>query len=189
VSRADLRIAVGEYALAETRLHLAVLRQYPELDLQPGYYWDHGIAKFPFDVTFEVPFNGNRGEIAEARTGRELAGQRMLAVQVGIYTEIAAAERAERTLRASEDVAQRQLEAAHKQEQQATAAFRLGAMDSLEMTSAQIFSLRAEIELVGVRAQLQAARNALEDVLHAPLSGPELNLTQAMSADRGASRS
>ncbi len=189
VSRADLRIAVGEYAVAETRLHLAVLRQYPELDLQPGYYWDHGIAKFPLDVTFEVPLNGNRGEIAEARAGRELAGQRMLAVQVGIYTEIAAAERAERTTRASEDVARRQVEAAQKQERQTATAFRLGAVDSLEMTSAQIFSLRAQLELVGVRAQLQAARDTLEDVLHTPLSGPELNLTQAISTDNVANRS
>ena len=186
LSRADLRIAIGEYAVAETRLHLAVVRQYPELDLQPGFYWDHGIAKFPFDVTFEVPFNGNRGEIAEARAGRELAGQHMLAVQIGIYTEIASAERAERIVRASEAVARRQLESAQEQEQQVETAFRLGAMDSLEMTGAQIFSLRAELELVGVRAQLQAARNTLEDVLHAPLSGPELSLTKAIPAAVGA---
>ena len=64
LSRADLGVAIGEYSMAETRLHQAVARQYPELLLEPGYYWDHGIAKFPFDVGFTLPFNGNKGEIS-----------------------------------------------------------------------------------------------------------------------------
>ena len=32
LSRADLAIAIGEYSMAETRLHQAVARQYPEFD-------------------------------------------------------------------------------------------------------------------------------------------------------------
>jgi hypothetical protein len=57
------------------------VRQYPQFQLSPGYYWDHGIAKFPFDVGFTLPlFNRSEGEIAEARAAREVAGQRMLAV-------------------------------------------------------------------------------------------------------------
>ena len=95
LSRADFGVAIGEYAMAETGLKLAVARQYPQLTLGPGYYWDHGIAKFPLDVGFTLPVNRNRGEIAEARAARELAGKRMLALQADIYGDIAAAERAE----------------------------------------------------------------------------------------------
>ena len=87
LSRADLGVAIGDYAAAEAKLQQAVARQYPQLTLSPGYYWDHGIAKFPFDVGFTLPLNGNRGEIAEARAGRELAGQRMLATQADIFGE------------------------------------------------------------------------------------------------------
>lgn len=182
LSRTDLRIAIGEYAAAESKLQLAVARQYPQLVLQPGFYWDHGIAKFPFDVAFELPFNRNRGEIAEARAGRELAGQRMLAVQATIYGQIAEAERAEHIARASDEVAERQLQAAQKQAQQSDLALRLGAMDALERTSAQIFAIRAQLELIQIRTQLQASRNTLEDVLRTPLSGPELALAKSMSA-------
>ena len=109
LSRADLGVAIGEYAAAEAKLKLSIARQYPQFVLSPGYYWDHGIAKFPFDVGFTLPFNGNRGEIAEARAGRELAGQRLLALQAEIYGDIAAAERAEQIARASADAAERQL--------------------------------------------------------------------------------
>ena len=176
LSRADLGVAISEYAGAEAKLQLAIAHQYPQLTLSPGYYWDHGIAKFPFDVGFTLPLNGNRGEIAEARAARELAGQRLLALQADIYGQIEAAERDERIARQSADAAQRRLAAVRQQVEQANLALRLGAAGAQESVSAQILAAQAELEVLQTRAQLQASRNNLEDVLHAPLSGPELEL-------------
>jgi cobalt-zinc-cadmium efflux system outer membrane protein len=180
LSRADLGVAIGEYSAAEARLRQSIARQYPQFVLSPGYYWDHGIAKFPFDVGFTLPFNGNRGEIEEARAGRELAGQRMLALQAGIYGEIVAAERAEQIARASTDAAERQLQAARHQQQSADLGLKLGAADAQEQLSAQILAVRAELEVVQMRTELQVSRNTLEDVLHVPLSGPELALAMSL---------
>ena len=180
LSRADLGQAMAAYASAEARLQLSVARQYPQLVLSPGYYWDHGIAKFPFDVGFTLPLNRNKGEIAEARAGRELAGQRMLALQADIYGAIVAAERAEHIARASADAAQRRLETVRRQKQTADLSFSLGAADAEDQLVAEILAMRAELELVQMRAQLQSSRNNLEDALHAPLSGPELALAKSM---------
>lgn len=176
LSRADLGVAIGEYSAAEAKLRLAIAHQYPQFTLSPGYYWDHGIAKFPFDVGFTLPLNGNRGEIAEARAGREVAGQRLLALQAGIYGEIEAAEREEHTARLSAETAQRRLASVQRQVQHADLALRLGAADVQEQVGARILAAQAELELLQMRAHLQASRNNLEDVLHAPLSGPELEL-------------
>jgi outer membrane protein TolC len=176
LSRADLGVAMGSYAAAEAKLQLAIAHQYPEFTLSPGYYWDHGIAKFPLDVGFLLPLNGNRGEIAQARAGRELAGQNMLALQADIYGEIEAAERAENVARLSVTAAERRLAGVRRQEQQADMALRLGASDQQEQVGAQILAAQTELEVLQMRAQLQAARNNLEDVLRAPLSGPELAL-------------
>jgi CRISPR system Cascade subunit CasA len=181
LSRADLGVAIGEYAAAETKLKLSIARQYPEFVLSPGYYWDHGIAKFPFDVGFTLPLNGNRGEIAEARAGRELAGQRLIALQADIYGDIAAAERAEQIARASADAAERRLEAARRQQRAADLGLKLGAADAEESLSAAILAMRTELEVLEARARLQESRNNLEDVLHVPLSGPELGLAKSMS--------
>jgi CRISPR system Cascade subunit CasA len=180
LSRADLGIAIGEYAAAEAKLRLSIARQYPQFVLSPGYYWDHGIAKFPFDVGFTIPINGNKGEIAEARAGRELAAQRMLALQAGIYGEIVAAERAEHIARASADAADRQLQAARRQQHSVDLGYQLGAVDVQDQVGADIVAARAELELVQMRAQLQDSRNNLEDVLHVPLSGPELALANSL---------
>jgi outer membrane protein TolC len=189
LSRSDLGMAIDDYSAAEAKLHLAIARQYPQYELNPGFYWDHGIAKFPFDVSFALPFNGNKGEIAEARAGRDLAGQRMLALQAAIYGEVAAAERAEQVARASMTSAERQLQAARRQQQQVDLGLRLGAADSLEQIGAQIIAMRVELEVIQMRAQLQISRNVLEDALHAPLSGPELKLsisTATLAAGAGA---
>jgi CRISPR system Cascade subunit CasA len=180
LSRADLGQAIATYAAAEARLQLSVARQYPQLVLSPGYYWDHGIAKFPFDVGFTLPLNRNRGEIAEARAGRELAGQRMLALQADIYGAIVAAERAEHIARASADAAERQLQAVRRQKQVADLGLSLGAAGAEDQVAAEILTMRAELEVVQMRAQLQSSRNNLEDVLHAPLSGPELALAKSL---------
>jgi outer membrane protein, heavy metal efflux system len=182
LSRADLGQAMVTYAAAEAKLQLSVARQYPQLVLSPGYYWDHGIAKFPFDVGFTLPLNRNKGEIAEARAGRELAGQRMLALQADIYGAIVAAERAEHIARASVDAAERQLAAARRQKQTADLSFSLGAAGADDQVVADILAMRAELEVVQMRAQLQNSRNNLEDALHAPLSGPELALAKSMSS-------
>jgi CRISPR system Cascade subunit CasA len=178
--RADLAAAIVFYTTAEAKLQLAVARQYPQLTLSPGYYWDHGIAKFPLDVGFTLPLNRNKGEIAEARAGRELAAQRMLALQSDIYGEVEAAEHAEDLARRSLAAAQRQFAAALGLRQFAAISLQVGAADTLEHIRSQILVTQAEFELLQMRAQLQSSRNKLEDVLHAPLSGPELALATSL---------
>ena len=167
LSRSDLAEAIGEYGLAETELKLAVSRQYPRIDVEPGYYWDHGIAKWPFDLGFTLPIDGNRGEIAEARAARELAGRRMLALQ------------AEGRLRDAAAVAEQELQAARRDVAHHALALRLGDTGLEESLAADIVAIRAELELLRTRGQLQRARNQLEDALHMPLSGPELSLLRA----------
>ncbi len=177
LSRADLAAAIGGYAIAEARLQRAVLRQYPEFTLGPGYYWDHGIAKFPFDVGFTLPLNRNRGEIAAARADRDAAAERMLALQADIYGQIAGAQRAEHIARAGALTAARSLAAAHSEQRQADLALQVGEEGVQQQVGAEIRVARAELDLLQARAQLQDARNALEGVLRMPLSGPELSMT------------
>jgi len=179
LSRSDLGAAMDEYSIAEAQFKLAVKRQYPQLTIGPGYYWDHGISKFPLDVGLTLPLNGNKGEIAEARAARDVAGKRMLALQADIYGDIAAAERSEHLARASTETAERRLENARRQLAQGELSLRLGESSGMERVGSEILAIRAELEVLEMREQLQTARNNLEDVLHAPLSGPEIALAKS----------
>jgi outer membrane protein, heavy metal efflux system len=177
LSRGDLSAAINDYAAAENTLRQAIARQYPQITLMPGYYWDHGINKFPFDVGLTLPlFNRNRGEIAEARAGRELAGERMLALQDAIYGEIAGAERAEAIARDNESAARQRVRSAREQLRQATLGLKLGAIDRSAQLAAGIAAAQAQLDLLQTQASWQSARDALEDALRAPLSGPELSM-------------
>jgi CRISPR system Cascade subunit CasA len=171
-------------------LHREVLRQYPQFHLEPGYYWDHGIAKFPFYVAFDLPlFNRNEGVIAEARAARDVAGERMLAVQAGIIGSVDTAARSEQIARDGAAAAERGLESVRTQRRNAATSLRLGAIAAGEDLAVEILALRSELETLRMRAQWQSARNALEDALRAPLSGPELQLSQPLPvAVAGAAR-
>ncbi|HEY2395146.1 MAG TPA: TolC family protein [Rudaea sp.] len=188
-SRPDLSAALDAYADAENRLHQAILRQYPQFHLLPGYYWDHGIAKFPFNVGFDLPLNSNAGEIAEARAARDVAGRRMLATQAGILGAIEAAGRSEAQVRSGVDASEKAQQTARDQRRNAAVNLRFGGIAAAEDMAAELLALRADLQASQMRAQWQAARNALEDALHAPLSGPELQLSPAMPvAVAGATR-
>lgn len=181
LARADLAAAIAEYAQAEKQLERAVARQYPQFHLRPGFYWDHGIAKWPFDVGFELPaFQRNDGEIARMHAAREVAGQRLLAVQAAIQGEIEAARRADSAAQASMDVVRRRSDEVRRQAHHAELGLDLGAIDRSERLGAETLALRAELDLLQAQAQTQLARNALEDALRAPLSGPELALRPAL---------
>jgi outer membrane protein TolC len=104
----------------------------------------------------------------------------MLALQADIYGQIAAAERAESIARSSAEAAVQQVETANQQRERASLGLRLGAIGSDEQLAVEIVALRAELELTDIRAKLQSSRNALEDALRAPLSGPELALAKPL---------
>jgi outer membrane protein TolC len=176
LSRPDLGALIGEYAVAEQKLRLAITRQYPGIALEPGYYWDHGIAKWPFDLGFTLPLNGNKGEIGEARAARELAARRMLALQAEIDTELSAAQHAEVVDREGVDLARRRVDAASGRLSMAARGVSRGELDGRARLEAEVVMLRAELELLDAEARLQSARNDLEHALRAPLSGPELKL-------------
>ncbi|HEY3784868.1 MAG TPA: TolC family protein [Steroidobacteraceae bacterium] len=182
LARADLAEAINDYADSEDRLQLAIARQYPQFHLDPGYYWDHGVGKLPLNLGLTLPvFNRNRGEIAEARADRELAGKRMMAVQADIYGRIEAALRADALGEESAEAADRQRTLADEQSRQVELGLKAGAVSASERVAAQVVALRASVESVQAHAQRQAARSVLEDALHVPLSGPEKSLDGALT--------
>lgn len=182
-ARSDLAAAIDAYAAAEARLQHAVLQQYPQVHLSPGYAWDHGIVKLPLDASFELPlFHHAEGEIAEATAARELAGARLLERQATIFGEIDAAGRDEQNARDALDSASQALQSARELRRRSAVSLQVGAIAANEDLATEVLALRAGLEVERQRERLQLARNALEQALRAPLSGPELDLPQPLPA-------
>lgn len=185
LARADLAALIAAYDAAERRLQRAIARQYPQWVLSPGYQWDHGIVKLPLALGLQLPlFDRNRGEIAEATGARDVAGARLVALQAGIHARIDAARTAEALAAEASAAAERRAAAAADRQRRAERALAAGAIDRSEALAAQIEAAEAALAVLDRQTARQAARLALEDALHAPLSGPETTLSLPAGASR-----
>jgi cobalt-zinc-cadmium efflux system outer membrane protein len=142
--RPEIAMALGEYAVSEARLRLEVARQFPNLELGPGFVWDQGVNRWA--LAFALPAllgSRNRGAIAEAEAAREVAGLRVAEIQDAVLADVdLAAQRcsgaalelaaADSVVAAAERIHRRELEA-----------YQRGETSGLEPARAQLQLLRA----------------------------------------------
>jgi cobalt-zinc-cadmium efflux system outer membrane protein len=87
--RHEVGLALGEYALAESRLRMQVARQYPDLELGPGFVWDQGVHRWTLALALPALLGSrNRGAIGEAEAAREVAGIKVAEVQDSVFADI-----------------------------------------------------------------------------------------------------
>jgi outer membrane protein TolC len=90
--RPEIGRALAEYALAESDVRFEVARQYPDLDLGPGFIWDQGVHRWTLALALPALLGfRNRATIAEAERARTAAGTRVAQVQDELLAEAAMA--------------------------------------------------------------------------------------------------
>ena len=174
LGRADILAALSDYAASQSALQLEVAKQYPDLHLAPGYLWNAGSAgenDWQLGATVELPLlNRHKGAIAEATARREASAARFLALQAKVIAEI---DGAAASFRASQTnfTAVEALTAAQKTQQQSVnAQFQAGAVDRLEVLTAELELNAASIARLDAQVKLQQAVGALEDAVQRPLA-------------------
>ena len=90
--RWDLRVALADYQEAEADLRGQVARSWPDLDLGPGLFFDHGVGKWTLVLGLpDLLLHGNRGPIGEAIAARAVAAARVEEASARVLTEVDAA--------------------------------------------------------------------------------------------------
>jgi outer membrane protein, heavy metal efflux system len=188
-SRTDILGALADYAAAQSALQLEVAKQYPDLHLGPGYAWNSGSAgdnQWELGLSMTLPvLNQNQGAIAEAAAHREEAAAKFNAVQAKALAEI---ERAAATFQVSEEnLATLQSLASTEAKQRAAveAQVKAGAMDELDLQSARLEAVTAELVQLDGRVKLQQAAGALEDAVQRPIDTMKTSLIEQRPATRG----
>jgi len=88
-NRYDIRRALAEYAAQEAALRLEIEKQYPDINLSPGFIFDQGDSIWELGAAWVLPlFHRHEGEIAEAMARRTLLQQRFLQLQAGIIDRV-----------------------------------------------------------------------------------------------------
>jgi outer membrane protein TolC len=176
LNRLDVRRALAQYAAAEADLQLEISKQYPDVQIGPGYTYEEKNNFFTVGLSTTLPiFNRNQGPIAEAEARRKEAAAGFLEKQAQV---IAGSERAlalyVAALRelAEADQSLRKLQDAHLQMMQQ--AVQLGEEDRLSLNGVQIQSSVVARARLDALARAQSALGELEDAVQWPLDPGDL---------------
>lgn len=170
LNRMDVRRALARYAAAEAELQLEISRQYPDLQIGPGYTYEERNNFFTLGLSTTLPlFNRNQGPIAEAEARRKEAAsiflekqaqviadsERALALYIAAFKQLAEAGQ---SLRKLQDT----------QLQMMQQAVQLGEEDRLSLNGVQLQSSALARTQLDVLARAQGALGELEDAVQRP---------------------
>lgn len=168
-TRPDILAALAQYAATESALALAVAKQYPDIQLGPGYAWDQGDNKWSLGISFPLPlWHRNQGPIAEVTARRGEAAARFTALQTRVTGEFDIALAGYRAALGKLDTAESLLSTQQRQYRTL--------QDMVRGEAGRFALINAELQLwVGELARLEAqvaaeqALGALEDTVERPL--------------------
>jgi outer membrane protein TolC len=170
LNRMDVRRSLAQYAAAEADLQLEIAKQYPDINIGPGYTFEETHSFFTVGLSSVIPlFNRNLGPIAEAEARRKEAAAAFLQTQAQV---IAKCEHAFATYTAAlRELAEAQslYQFQETQLQTVQQAIRAGADNRLSLDGVQIqLSVLAKARLDAL-GRAQRALGDLEDAVQRPL--------------------
>ena len=161
--RPEIARSLAEYAGAEAALRLQVARQFPDLDLGPGFIWDQGVHRWTLALALPglLAFR-NRAPIAEAEAARTAAGAKVLEVQDSVLREVGLAGEGCRGAGVLSAAADSQVAASGRNLARAKAAFERGETARLDAALAELAVVRAERVRHAAERELKLAGIAVE---------------------------
>jgi outer membrane protein TolC len=189
VSRSDVLAALSDYEAAQAALQLEVAKQYPDIQLGPGYQLDQTSNKWTIALGITLPIlNRNQGAIGEAQARREVAAAHLVVVQAAALHEVNQAVATLVAARQKVATAQSMLASARQQEGRIQSQYDLGDVSRLDLLASQFEVVTAEAALSDAQLQADSTAGALEDAMQSPLALEQLVLRSPRSAGGGGSR-
>ncbi len=172
LNRADILSALARYAASQYALQREIARQYPSLQIGPGFRWDQGQDKWSLGISISLPvFNHNQGAVAVAEARRREAAAEFGVVQNRVIAQVTQAIAAYDGARASLSLAMQAADSAAQAAQAVTAQFQAGETDALALFFARQTALRSALAHLKALISAQTALTRLENALQQPLNG------------------
>lgn len=171
LNRADILAALARYAASQYALQREIARQYPSLQIGPGFRWDQGQDKWSLGISISLPvFNHNQGAVAVAEARRREAAAQFEVVQNRVIAQVTQAIAAYDGARASLSLAMQAADSAAQAAQAVTAQFKAGETDALALFFARQTALRSALAHLKALISAQTALTRLENALQQPLN-------------------
>jgi outer membrane protein, heavy metal efflux system len=186
LNRLDVRAALAQYAAAESSLQLEIAKQYPDIDIGPGYTYEEKRSYFTVGFAATIPLlDRNQGPIAEAEARRRQAQVKFAQIQAAV---ISSSERALALYAAAlEGLAEagRFAEVQSRRGEATRKSVQAGEQGRVDLDDAEIERSVAERSRLDALAHAQRALGDLEDAVERPLApGDALPAIAGLDASR-----
>lgn len=172
LDRLDIRRSLAQYAAAESDLQLEIAKQYPDVQIGPGYTYEESNSFFTLGLSVTLPlFNRNQGPIAEAEAKRREAAASFLQKQaqvIGDSERALAVYSAALDELAEADQSLRQLQDTQLRMTQLAVA--VGEEDRLTLNGVQLENAAVTRARLDALSRAQIALGDLEDAVQRPLT-------------------
>ena len=169
--RTDVRAALERHAAAESDLRLEIAKQYPDVEIGPGYAYDTGTNKFSFGIVgLKLPLlDRNQGPIAEAKARRDQAAREFEALQDGVLGELDQAIADAASARHGLVLADAGVAAEQARFRRFERRFEAGEEDRLALATSRAAVSSAQLSRAAAALALEQALGRLEDATQTPL--------------------
>lgn len=170
LNRTDILASLAQYNASQAALQLEIAKQYPNINVGPGYTWNQGVNNYSLGASLTLPIlNQNQGPIAEAEAHRREAAAAFTALQAQVIGEVDAALAAYRDARRKLETAGHLLADQHKRMQSVQESFASGASDRVELLQTRLELGAAELARTHALIEAQQALASIEDAVRRPL--------------------
>lgn len=171
LNRADILSALSEYDASQSALQLEIAKQYPDIQLGPGYSWDQGGNKWSIGFSITLPvFHQNQGPIAEAEARRRKAEADFTALQLRVIGEIDRTLTGYRNALLKLEAADSLVSLEKRHLQSMEAMFKIGEIDRLALLIAYTELISSEISHLNALVNGQQSLVVLEDAVQVSLN-------------------
>jgi len=171
-NRLDLRQGLDRYAASEATLREEIARQYPDIDLSPGFLWDQGDWIKSLGGAILLPLlNNNEGPIGEAEANRKLEAARFKSLESDVLAQSSAARLRYETALKTWDTAKSIVATQKARLEDTKKLISFGESDRLTLVETEIELLAARRAELQTRIDGLQAWGGVEDAVQKPLDG------------------
>lgn len=174
LNRADILAALAEYEASQSALQQEIAKQYPDVQIGPGYEFDQSDNKWMLGLSVTLPiFNQNQGAIATAKANRMEARTQFIALQARVIGDLAAAvngyQAAIKKVQVAETLATERRAAARRTKQM----YELGEIVRSQVDAADLDSNAAALNHLQARIEALRTQGQVEEAMHVAADLPD----------------
>ena len=166
----DIRVGLYEYTSFEAALKFEIEKQYPDINLSPGFVLEQGDNIWSLGAQWFLPlFHNNDGQIAKALAQREYKQRQFIALQTRLYNDLKNRHQKYLNAESSWNEANQLVQELESRQSILVRQHELGYTDRLSLVTSQLETLRARLSVLGLEFARLNALISLEEIVQIPV--------------------